>query len=121
MHPRVQELTAYLNTRRSSLREAVGPGGDVVAPEAPVERWAPQAIRAGADMVLFTSPAHARRAIRALLPLARRGELDTHVARTGAAGVPGRRRPPAGMPDPPDTGLCASGANLRSRRRQARR
>lgn len=49
--------------------------------DAPVERWAPQAIRAGADMVLFTSPAHARRAIRALLPLARRGELDEHVAR----------------------------------------
>jgi beta-N-acetylhexosaminidase len=46
---------------------------------APVERWAPQAIRAGADIVLFTSPAHARRAVRALLPLARRGELDEHV------------------------------------------
>ena len=49
--------------------------------DAPVERWAPQAVRAGADMVLFTSPAHARRAVRALLPLARRGELDRHVAR----------------------------------------
>jgi beta-glucosidase-like glycosyl hydrolase len=49
--------------------------------DAPVERWAPQAIRAGADMVLFTSAAHARRAIRALLPLSRRGELDEHVAR----------------------------------------
>jgi len=49
--------------------------------DAPVERWAPQAARAGADMVLFTSPAHARRAIRALLPLARRGELDEHVER----------------------------------------
>jgi beta-N-acetylhexosaminidase len=48
---------------------------------APVERWAPQAVRAGADMVLFTSPVHARRAVRALLPLARRGELDAHVAR----------------------------------------
>jgi beta-N-acetylhexosaminidase len=48
---------------------------------APVERWAPQAIRAGADVVLFTSPAHARRAVRALLPLARRGELDEHVRR----------------------------------------
>jgi beta-N-acetylhexosaminidase len=48
---------------------------------APVERWAPQAIRAGADMVLFTSPAHARRAVRALLPLARAGGLDRHVAR----------------------------------------
>ncbi len=49
--------------------------------DAPVERWAPQAIRAGADMVLFTSPAHARRAVQALLPLARRGELDEHVLR----------------------------------------
>jgi beta-glucosidase-like glycosyl hydrolase len=49
--------------------------------DAPVERWAPQAIRAGADLVLFTSPAHAQRAIRALLPLARRGELDEHVER----------------------------------------
>lgn len=48
---------------------------------APVERWAPQAIRAGADIVLFTSPAFARRAVRALLPLARRGDLDEHVAR----------------------------------------
>jgi beta-N-acetylhexosaminidase len=49
--------------------------------DAPVERWAPQAIRAGADMVLFTSPAHAERAVRALLPLARSGALDAHVAR----------------------------------------
>jgi beta-N-acetylhexosaminidase len=49
--------------------------------DAPVERWARQAARAGADMLLFTSPAHARRAIRALVPLARRGELDVHVAR----------------------------------------
>jgi beta-N-acetylhexosaminidase len=48
---------------------------------APVERWAPQAIRAGADMVLFTSPAHAQRAVRSLLPLARRGELDRHLVR----------------------------------------
>jgi beta-N-acetylhexosaminidase len=48
---------------------------------APVERWAPQAARAGADMLLFTSPAHARRAVQALLPLARRGELDRHIER----------------------------------------
>jgi beta-N-acetylhexosaminidase len=49
--------------------------------DAPVERWARQAARAGADMLLFTSPAHAERAVRALLPLARRGELDEHVRR----------------------------------------
>ena len=49
--------------------------------DAPVERWAPQAVRAGADMLLFTSPAHAARAIRALVPLARAAALDEHVAR----------------------------------------
>jgi beta-N-acetylhexosaminidase len=48
---------------------------------APVERWSRQAIRAGADMLLFTSPRHARRAIAALAPLARAGELDGAVAR----------------------------------------
>jgi beta-N-acetylhexosaminidase len=48
---------------------------------APIERWSRQAVRAGADLVLFTSPAHARRAIRALTPLARAGELDEHVRR----------------------------------------
>jgi beta-N-acetylhexosaminidase len=49
--------------------------------DAPVERWARQAARAGADMLLFTSPAHAERAVHALLPLARTGELDAHVVR----------------------------------------
>jgi beta-N-acetylhexosaminidase len=49
--------------------------------DAPIERWAPQAIRAGADMLLFTSPAHARRAVQALVPLARSGELDAAVER----------------------------------------
>ena len=43
--------------------------------------WAVRAVRAGADLVLFTSAADARRAIRALIPLAGRGELDAHVAR----------------------------------------
>ena len=44
-------------------------------------RWARNALQAGADLVLFTSPAHARRAIDALVPLARRGLLDAHVER----------------------------------------
>jgi beta-N-acetylhexosaminidase len=48
---------------------------------APVERWARQAARAGADLLLFTSPAHARRAIAALVPLAKNGELDASVER----------------------------------------
>ena len=47
-------------------------------------RWAVRAASAGADLLLFTSPAHARRAIRALLPLARRGALDDAVRRVYA-------------------------------------
>jgi beta-N-acetylhexosaminidase len=43
--------------------------------------WAVAAARAGADLLLFTSAADAARAIRALLPLARVGELDEHVRR----------------------------------------
>jgi beta-N-acetylhexosaminidase len=43
--------------------------------------WARRAALAGADLLLFTSPEHARRAIAALLPLARRGDLDEAVRR----------------------------------------
>jgi beta-N-acetylhexosaminidase len=39
------------------------------------------AVRAGADLVLFTNGRDAGRAIRALVPLARRGLLDEHVQR----------------------------------------
>ena len=44
-------------------------------------RWALLALRAGADMALFTSPEHASRAIDALVPLARSSELDEAVGR----------------------------------------
>lgn len=47
----------------------------------PPSYWPTRAVRAGADMLLYTSPVHARRAIEALVPLARRGELDAKVAR----------------------------------------
>ena len=43
--------------------------------------WAPLAVKAGADLVLYTSPDDARQAIDALVPLARRGLLDEHVER----------------------------------------
>jgi beta-glucosidase-like glycosyl hydrolase len=59
---------------------------------APVERWAPRAVRAGADLILFTDRGHARRAVAALVPLARRGELDEHVARVLAFAMAPRRR-----------------------------
>ncbi len=43
--------------------------------------WGLTAIRAGADLLLYTSATSAHRTIRALVPLARRGELDVHVRR----------------------------------------
>jgi beta-N-acetylhexosaminidase len=43
--------------------------------------WAPAAARAGADLLLVNDPRDAARAIAALLPLARQGGLDAHVAR----------------------------------------
>jgi beta-N-acetylhexosaminidase len=45
------------------------------------QEWAVAAARAGADLLLFNSGADAARAIRVLVPLARKGELDVHVAR----------------------------------------
>lgn len=44
-------------------------------------RWARDAALAGADLLLFTSPQDARRAVRGLVPLARRGVLDDAVRR----------------------------------------
>jgi beta-N-acetylhexosaminidase len=44
-------------------------------------KWARAAALAGADLLLFTSADDARRAIRALVPLARRGALDDAVRR----------------------------------------
>jgi beta-N-acetylhexosaminidase len=75
------EPSTYRRLRGLGFRGVAITDSLSIVREAPVERWAPQAARAGADMLLFTSPAHARRAVRALLPLARRGELDVHVER----------------------------------------
>jgi beta-N-acetylhexosaminidase len=100
-------LRASLEPKTYALLRSLGFHGLAVTDslslvhDAPVERWAPQAIRAGADMVLFTSPAHALRAIRALLPLARRGELDAHVASVLAAKARARARAQAPAPAPP--------------------
>ena len=59
-------------------------------------RWALKAIRAGADIVLFTDSADARDAVTALVPLAEKGLLDEHVLRVLAlrdqAGLPPPRR-----------------------------
>jgi beta-N-acetylhexosaminidase len=59
-----------------AITDSLGVLGSPLAPY-----WARLALRAGADMVLFTSARDARRAIRALIPLARRGELDGSIRR----------------------------------------
>ena len=75
------EPSTYKRLRRLGFEGVAITDSLSLVHDAPVERWAPQAARAGADMLLFTSPAHAARAVCALLPLARRGELDEHVRR----------------------------------------
>src|SRR5579884_947736 len=75
------EPSTYRLLRRLGFRGVAVTDSLSLVHDAPVERWAPQAIRAGADMVLFADPSDARRAVRALLPLARRGLLARHVAR----------------------------------------
>ena len=47
----------------------------------PPRDWPVVAAPAGAELLLFTDPSEARAAIDELLPLARGGELDAHVAR----------------------------------------
>jgi beta-N-acetylhexosaminidase len=74
LEPRAYRLVRSLGFRGVAITDELG----VLGGEA---RLAVRAIRAGADLVLFSSPAAARRAIEALVPLARRGLLDTHVAR----------------------------------------
>jgi beta-N-acetylhexosaminidase len=75
------EPSTYRRLRRLGFEGVAITDSLSILRHAPVERWARQAVRAGADLVLFTSPAFARRAIAALTPLAARGELDAHVRR----------------------------------------
>src|ERR687885_1898378 len=76
LEPGTYRLLRSLGFRGIAITDSLS-----IVHDAPVERWSRQAVRAGADLLLFTSPEHARRAIRALVPLARRGELDAHVTR----------------------------------------
>ncbi|MCC6222556.1 MAG: hypothetical protein IT201_03585 [Thermoleophilia bacterium] len=59
-----------------AITDELGVLGSAGAPE-----WARRAVLAGADLVLYSSAGGARRAIAALVPLARRGLLDDHVRR----------------------------------------
>jgi beta-N-acetylhexosaminidase len=74
------EPAAYRRLRGLGFRGvAITDSMNVVAE--PPAYWPAKAMRAGADLLLYTNAAYARRAIEALVPLARRGELDAAVAR----------------------------------------
>jgi beta-N-acetylhexosaminidase len=76
LEPATYTFLRRLGFRGVAITDSLGVLGSPYAPY-----WARLALRAGADMVLYTSPRDARRAIRALVPLARRGELDAAVRR----------------------------------------
>src|SRR4051812_39303016 len=68
------------------LRNTLGFGGITITDSLSVvhgraAQWAVAASHAGADLLLVNDPSEAAKAIRALLPLARSGALDSHVAR----------------------------------------
>jgi beta-N-acetylhexosaminidase len=76
LEPRAYRLLRGLGFDGVAITDSLGVLGSDFAP-----LWAVEAVRAGADLVLFPKAADAARAIHALVPLARRGELDAHVAR----------------------------------------
>jgi beta-N-acetylhexosaminidase len=86
VYPQIGPRRAALEPRAYELLHSMGFDGvamtdslDVVKGHA--AEWAVAAARAGADLLLFTSGKDAAKAIRALVPLARRGELDDNVRR----------------------------------------
>jgi beta-N-acetylhexosaminidase len=75
LEPRTYELLRSMGFEGLTITDSL----NIVA--SPPAYWPTRAIGAGADLLLYTSPRHARRAIDALVPLARRGELDEKVVR----------------------------------------
>ena len=76
LDPAAYRLLRGLGFDGVAITDSLGVLGSDLAP-----LWAVEAVRAGADLVLFPKSADAARAIHALVPLARRGELDEHVGR----------------------------------------
>jgi beta-N-acetylhexosaminidase len=87
IYPRLGPRRASLEPKTYALLREVGFRGVAItdslgilhSPLAPY--WAKLAIRAGADLVLTTSAADARRMVDGLVPLARAGELDEKLVR----------------------------------------
>jgi beta-N-acetylhexosaminidase len=85
-YPTLGKRRAVLEPATYRLLRGLGFEGVAITDDLDVFRghvrvWAVGAARAGADLLLITNATDARRAIQALLPLARRGDLDTHVLR----------------------------------------
>jgi beta-N-acetylhexosaminidase len=86
IYPTLGKRRAVLEPATYELLRGLGFEGVTITDDLDVFRghvkaWAVEAARAGADLLLITNAPDARRAIRALLPLAERGELDAHVLR----------------------------------------
>jgi len=79
--PASLEPATYLLLRRTGFHGVIVTDALDVLGGSSAPRWARLAVEAGADLVLFHNPSAARQAIDALVPLARRGELDESVAR----------------------------------------
>jgi beta-N-acetylhexosaminidase len=87
IYPRLGPRRASLQPKTYALLRELGFRGVVITdslgilhrPLAPY--WAKLALRAGADLVLTTSAADARRMVAALVPVARAGELDAKLVR----------------------------------------
>jgi beta-N-acetylhexosaminidase len=85
-YARLGRFRASLEPSTYSLLRSLGFDGVAITDSLSIvaktpRHWPSRAIRAGADLLLFTSPAGARRAIANLLPLARSSVLDAAVAR----------------------------------------
>ena len=76
LEPAAYRLLRSLGFDGVAITDSLGILGSDMAP-----LWAVEAVRAGADLVLYTSGEDAARAVAALVTLAKRGELDVHVAR----------------------------------------
>jgi len=76
LEPKAYGLLREQGFHGVAITDELGVLGHAGAPE-----WARRAVLAGADLVLYSSPSDARRAIDALVPLARQGLLDEHVFR----------------------------------------
>ena len=76
LEPATYRLLRRTGFEGVAITDALGVLG---SPGAPL--WARLAARAGADLLLYSSPRDAGRAIEALVSLARKGLLDEHVAR----------------------------------------